>query len=85
MTNTELFLELAQPDENGCSRWVNVTEEAGVEEAPLWQKNTSLNLISQRQRAILLMLYVLLGLIMKNILVKTYVKTPETTIKTKIA
>lgn len=26
MTKTELFLELAQPDENGYSRWVYVTE-----------------------------------------------------------
>lgn len=25
-TKTELFLELAQPDEKGCSRWVNVSE-----------------------------------------------------------
>ena len=29
MTKTELFLELANPDENGCSRWVNVTEFVG--------------------------------------------------------
>jgi hypothetical protein len=29
MTKTELFLELAQPDENGLSRWVPVTEFVG--------------------------------------------------------
>jgi len=29
MTKTELFLELAQPDENGISRWVYVTEFVG--------------------------------------------------------
>ena len=29
MTKTELFLELAQPDENGISRWVSVTEFEG--------------------------------------------------------
>lgn len=29
MTKTELFLELAQPDENGTSRWVYVTEFVG--------------------------------------------------------
>lgn len=29
MTKTELFLELAQPDEFGCSRWVYVTEFVG--------------------------------------------------------
>lgn len=29
MTKTELFLELATPDENGCSRWVYVTEFVG--------------------------------------------------------
>lgn len=29
MTKTELFLELAQPDENGASRWVYVTEFVG--------------------------------------------------------
>jgi len=29
MTKTELFLELARPDENGCSRWVYVTEFTG--------------------------------------------------------
>lgn len=28
-TKTELFLELAQPDENGCSRWVNTSEFTG--------------------------------------------------------
>lgn len=28
-TKTELFLELAQPNENGCSNWVNVTEFTG--------------------------------------------------------
>lgn len=29
MTRTELFLELAQPDESGISRWVYVTEFVG--------------------------------------------------------
>ncbi len=29
MTKTELFLKLAQPDINGCSRWVSVTEFTG--------------------------------------------------------
>lgn len=29
MTKIELFEELAQPDENGCSRWVFVTEFVG--------------------------------------------------------
>ena len=29
MTKTELFLELAQPDEFGVSRWVYVTEFVG--------------------------------------------------------
>lgn len=29
MTKTELFIQLAQPDENGVSRWVNVTEFVG--------------------------------------------------------
>ena len=29
MTKTELFLELAQPNENGVSRWVSVTEFIG--------------------------------------------------------
>ena len=29
MTKTELFLELAKPDENGFSRWVSVTEFQG--------------------------------------------------------
>ncbi len=29
MTKTELFLQLAKPDENGVSRWVNVTEFVG--------------------------------------------------------
>ena len=28
-TKTSLFLELAQPDENGISRWVSVTEFVG--------------------------------------------------------
>ena len=28
-TKTELFLQLAQPDENGVSRWVNTTEFVG--------------------------------------------------------
>ena len=26
MTKTELFLQLAQPDQNGCSRWINTSE-----------------------------------------------------------
>lgn len=29
MTKTELFIKLAQPDENGISRWVSVTEFVG--------------------------------------------------------
>ena len=29
MTKTELFLKLAQPNENGVSRWVNVNEFVG--------------------------------------------------------
>lgn len=29
MTKTELFLKLAQPDKNGCSRWINTTEFVG--------------------------------------------------------
>jgi len=29
MTKTELFLKLAQPDENGISRWVGVSEFIG--------------------------------------------------------
>lgn len=29
MTKTELFIELAKPDGNGCSRWVSVTEFVG--------------------------------------------------------
>lgn len=29
MTKTELFLELAKPDKNGVSRWVNATEFVG--------------------------------------------------------
>lgn len=29
MTKTELFIKLAQPDENGVSRWVNITEFVG--------------------------------------------------------
>ncbi len=29
MTKTELFIKLAQPDENGVSRWVNVDEFVG--------------------------------------------------------
>lgn len=29
MTKTELFIKLAQPDENGVSRWVSVTEFVG--------------------------------------------------------
>ncbi len=29
MTKTELFIQLAQPDEQGISRWVNVTEFVG--------------------------------------------------------
>lgn len=29
MTKTELFLELAKPDKNGFSRWVNITEFTG--------------------------------------------------------
>lgn len=29
MTKTELFIQLAQPDSNGVSRWVNVTEFVG--------------------------------------------------------
>ena len=29
MTKTELFLKLANPDRNGISRWVNVTEFVG--------------------------------------------------------
>ena len=28
-TKTELFLELAQPNEKGCSRWVDISEFAG--------------------------------------------------------
>ena len=28
-TKTELFLRLAQPDENGCSRWVDTSEFVG--------------------------------------------------------
>ena len=29
MTKTELFIKLAQPDENGVSRWVSVSEFVG--------------------------------------------------------
>ena len=29
MTKTELFLQLAQPDQNGCSRWINTSEFVG--------------------------------------------------------
>lgn len=29
MTKAELFLQLAQPDENGVSRWVSTTEFVG--------------------------------------------------------
>lgn len=29
MTKTELFLDLAKPDENGISRWVSVDEFVG--------------------------------------------------------
>lgn len=29
MTNTQLFIKLAQPDENGVSRWVSVSEFVG--------------------------------------------------------
>lgn len=29
MTKTELFIQLAKPDENGISRWVSVTEFVG--------------------------------------------------------
>lgn len=29
MTKTELFIQLAQPDNNGVSRWVSVSEFAG--------------------------------------------------------
>lgn len=29
MTKTELFLDLAKPDNNGISRWVNVSEFIG--------------------------------------------------------
>lgn len=29
MTKTELFIELANPNENGCSRWLGVTEFVG--------------------------------------------------------
>lgn len=29
MTKTELFIKLAQPDENGVSRWVSITEFVG--------------------------------------------------------
>lgn len=29
MTKTELFIQLAQPDEQGISRWINVTEFVG--------------------------------------------------------
>lgn len=29
MTKTELFIQLAQPDSNGVSRWVSVTEFIG--------------------------------------------------------
>lgn len=29
MTKTELFIQLAKPDSNGVSRWVNVTEFIG--------------------------------------------------------
>lgn len=30
MTKTELFIELAKPDENGISRWVSVSEFIGI-------------------------------------------------------
>lgn len=30
MTKPELFLKLAKPDKNGCSRWVDVTEFVGI-------------------------------------------------------
>lgn len=33
MTNTELFLELARPDKNGCSRWVYRSEWVGKYDA----------------------------------------------------
>ena len=29
MTKTELFLKLANPDQNGCSRWINTSEFVG--------------------------------------------------------
>ena len=29
MTKTKLFIKLAQPDINGLSRWVNITEFTG--------------------------------------------------------
>ena len=29
MTKTELFIKLAQPDENGVSRWVDIREFVG--------------------------------------------------------
>ena len=29
MTNTELFIKLAQPNENGVSRWVDISEFVG--------------------------------------------------------
>lgn len=29
MTKTELFIELAAPDENGVSRWVSISEFVG--------------------------------------------------------
>ena len=28
-SKAELFIELAQPDENGCSRWVDTSEFTG--------------------------------------------------------
>ncbi len=64
----ELFLELAQPDKNGVSRWVSVTEfvgkyqglqlgngGVGVGITHLWLKN--LNLIKGKLQEILLIEY----------------------------
>lgn len=68
-TKTELFLELAQPDEEGRSRWVNVSEfiekykELKLGNGGSWcrkestlAKNTYWNLINLKLQEIPLML-----------------------------
>ncbi len=66
----ELFLELAQPDKNGMSRWVSVTEFVGKHQGlqlgnggvgvgitHLWLKNLTWNLFIEKYKETLLIKY----------------------------